>query len=183
MKRLYIFLFFLFTCCCGVFFSSNTYAISDYNLTWSFDSHPQTLLCGGESGRSCSDYSYVIFHPTGTCTDGLPAFYVNGLGSFSGNSMVSPCSDIIAPINSSALRLTGGVYLDTRYSGNIEITLTDSLSEPCPEPPPCEDPEENSTYIKVVLDAFWKYHTVFAGCVASIIAIFVVYRIIKGMLR
>ena len=186
MKKILLVLFFIFGL--GLLFSHNSYAdVSDYTYNWSWSNHPSYILCGGDSGRSCSDYTYVIFNPSGTCSDNLPSFYVYGLGSSSVNNMVSPCSQVIAPIGGSILRLTGGQYLESRYSGDISITLTNSISScNCPEPEPqepCDDPEENSRFIQVVIDAFWKYHIAFAGCAAALIAIFVLYRIIKGLLR
>lgn len=115
------------------FLSSPSYAINDYVYVWDWDSHPSYTLCGGTSDILCSDYSYVIFEPSGICTDNGPSFWVSGVGSSTYNSLISVCSKIIAPLDSSRLFITGGRYLDTRYSGgNITITLTQSLSPNAP---------------------------------------------------
>lgn len=107
--------------------SPSVSAVSDFTYTWDWSTHPSYYLCGSDSGRSCSDYSYVIFEPSGSCTDNAPSFYVAGLGSFSSNSSISPCSKIISTVDSSFLYITGGRYLADRFSGTILVTLTDSL--------------------------------------------------------
>lgn len=38
-------------------------------------------------------------------------------------------------------------------------------------------------YVTAIIEAFWQYHIAFAGGVAAIIAIRVVYRIISSRLR
>lgn len=128
-------LFVLFAFCFTSFIinqENNVFAVSDYFYVWDWDTHSSYYLCGENSGRACSDYSYVIFEPSGICTDNAASFYVAGVGSFSGNSLISVCSKIIAPINSPVLMLTGARYLADRYSGDITITLTDSLSGSAP---------------------------------------------------
>ena len=44
---------------------SDTFAVDDvvYNVT---SSNPDISLCGGDTSIICSDYSYIIFEPTGT---------------------------------------------------------------------------------------------------------------------
>lgn len=115
-------------------FSEDSSAIDDYTYTWDFTTHPELILCGSGSSFTCSDYSYIVFHPLSTCTGGGPAFYVSGLDSSNQNSLISVCHDIIVPVGSSSLIfLTGGVNLGSRYSGDVEITLTDSFGPSCPE--------------------------------------------------
>lgn len=38
-------------------------------------------------------------------------------------------------------------------------------------------------YVNVVIEAFWQYHIAFAQCAAALIAIFLVYRLLKGRLK
>lgn len=38
-------------------------------------------------------------------------------------------------------------------------------------------------YLNVVIEAFWQYHIAFAGGLAAIVAIKVVYKIISSRLR
>lgn len=181
MKKLFLALVFVFGF--TLVSVSDTFAVSDYSTTVDWDNVSASVLCGSNSGRDCSNYSYVKVESSGTCLGGGAGLYVSGFVS-SGNIIFPACTESIFPIpsDSSVISLTGGRNLANNYTGSVIITLTDDICH-CPIPEPCPDPEENSRFIQVVIDAFWKYHIGFAGAAAAILAIFFVYRIIKGRLR
>ena len=167
-----------------MFLSRDSYAISDITLTQT-TSNP----CNGNCYTL--GYRYVIITNSDTMTSSYQ--YVAKLGFTYGNNSWSQNipvgSMIIYSLSSEYYSLTSVNINTSNTTVVISDHIPDSLiptPEPCPEPEPqepCEDPEENSQFIKVVIDAFWKYHQVFAGCVAALIAIFVLYRIIKGAFR
>lgn len=162
-----------------LFITQSAYAdVEDYVYVWDWDTHPAYVLCGSDSVRSCSDYSYVIFEPTGSCSDNAASFYVSGVGSFTGNSLISACSKIIAPVDTTFLSLTSGQYLAQRYSGDITITLTDDIAScDCPEPEPCPDCDEPAI-VRLFKDGFWGVATALVALIVPILALFLVFRLV-----
>lgn len=184
MKRFIIALMFII--CFSIFSFKNTYALDDFVFDIdSTDTFPLTL-CGNPASNdypSCFDYSYVKFEPVN-----------NVSGSLSVNNSVFTVSGLygtrIPNFTTSLYSLTpvSGLTMQSfpSYLTSLKVTFTNSVSScNCPEveEPDCPDPEENSAFINVVLDAFWKYQKAFAGAIVAIIVIFIVYRLIKGVLR
>lgn len=77
--------------------------------------------------------------------------------------------------NPYATGITPEGNIDLSSNGTFDVTnyATATIDVPSDLPP----------YSQLVVDSFWQYHTAFAGAIVAIIAIFLVYRLIKGRLR
>ena len=168
--------------CFGIFAYNNTYAVEDVVYNIDSNSTFPFSICEPTGDVICSNYSFVKVEPTPAVTPSNANNSYFLLSGFYGTRVPTFTTSLFG-----IGQYTPSISVSSWNSNlsSLKITLTNSVNTTCPEPPApdCPDPSENSQFINVVLDAFWKYHTVFAGAVASLIAIFVVYRIIKGMLR
>ena len=192
----------------GLFSAGSVSAISDQTYTVT-SSNSSLTLCGSGSNYTCSDYSYlilesdiqyvnnsrtyaiqytvrdggnvsniqrnVIYNFPGVLTFDIPSnveqiqgWAINSLSSgdsFTITLSESPGGGGIIPSGSLSIT-SNGTYDVTNYA-SATVDIASDL-------PP---------YSQLVVDSFWQYHTAFAGAVVAIIAIFLVYRLIKGRLR
>lgn len=131
----------------------NTFAdVSDITYSFDFSNIPSWYeLC---SSSTCSSYHYMFVEPSNSYTcSGASGFYVYGLNS--PNVLVPACVPSIIsldPNSSSPIGLTGGSMSGSGYSGNITITLTNSLSsEPCPVCPVIPDNPYDDKFDKIIV--------------------------------
>lgn len=166
--------------CFGIFAYNNTYAVDDVVYNLDTQTSVPFYICNDDNASSphCSDYDYIVISADNAFNGNAYETLIGGTGNF----RIPVFGYAVIQIKDSFSSY--GLFFNS-IGHSFRLTLTNTIQGDCPEPPApdCPDPSENSQFINVVLDAFWKYHTVFAGAVASLIAIFVVYRIIKGMLR
>lgn len=184
MKKLLFVLFAFFGI--GLFLQNNTYADSpDFVFNIDSNSTFPLTLCSNPATNDypvCHSYTFIKVEPVYAVTPTTPN---NSYFSISGlyGTRVPTFVDSYYEINNFVTGLSISSWSSNLSS--LKITFTNSISSACPEPPEpdCPDPEENSQYMNVVLDSFWKYQKAFAGAVVAIIVIFIVYRLIKGILR
>ena len=160
---------------------NKTYAVDDVVFNIDANSTFPVVIC--ENRQACSDFTYIKFEPvpasaptnTNNSYFSVPGLYGTRIPTFT-TSLFDITSNYINGISLTSF---------SSYLSSLKITLTDSISSNCPEPTPPDPcvPDENSHYVQAVMDSFWNYHTAFAGSVVALIAIFLVYRLLKGRLR
>lgn len=202
MKKLVILLFTIL--CFSFVIVKNTYALSDITVTFTNESSSasggaQIFGSSLESYEQYTEYPYLVVEISPTRTINV-----------SGTNVAQPfgyfrtdCQTYLIPYagkafyylshNSSTCRSNIPVWNGAMNFASLlgdgetlSFTLTQNVPNcNCPDPLPPEPcvHDENSHYVQVVMDSFWNYHTAFAGSVVALIAIFLVYRIIKGRLR
>lgn len=197
MKNLLLALVFVFGF--GFLLSNDSYA-TDY--TYTFDSVGNDVnMCTNEINNTslpqCNTIKMVNISVSPIPSDVIsirPAVIVGNDSNCSSSGSLTTYFQFnksFSTVSHTGLVNFCGIRFGSSYSWNnlSNYTFTFVLStdvkyeSSCPEPEPCPDPEENSRFIQVVIDAFWKYHIGFASAAAAILAIFFVYRIIKGRLR
>lgn len=182
--------------------SSNSYAVSDLVKTYD-NSFPYSsdVICSD----SCSSYKYLYVEsnlPYNGSSPYLSASYGGITSAFQLRAL---------PVLYNFESYTGSdsfSYLEMKSINNIPsgVTITVTLSENNPAggvtPEGSLSITSNGTYdvtnyasavvnidselppySELVVDSFWQYHTAFGGAVVAIIAIFLVYRVIRGRLR
>ena len=165
---------------------------ADISITLSPSTTGSVYICGGTSDNSCDGYNYLIVNiNSGSSVRSYDStitanFYDSSLGTIvNGRISASPLSDSLvlslASSDMTSLYFTKPAWLS---DGSVSIVLSTSQGCPaCPTPEPCPEPVDAPYFVQLVIDAFWKYHTAFAGGAVAILAIFLVYRVIKGRLR
>lgn len=172
----------------SLFFNSDTFAVSDISVTYNSSVSQWSNVFPSCVDSCLDDYSYLsVKFNNPDFSVGSLRLYMRFDGSNNRNLIISTGSSSSVyslSYNGSANNyLQFGQTIDFSQFGSVTFTLSDHFGQPCPDCPDCEDPEENSRFIQVVLDAFWKYHIAFAGVAAALIAIFLIYRVLKGLLR
>lgn len=207
MKKLSLVLFAIFSL---TFVSVPVFADEVQDQVYTINSSTSIDLCGGSSSYTCSDYSYLILDTsidnvsTGErkwaiqytirsggsvsnvqrnvvynfpgvfnfdITPGVEKIIAWGIGALqSGESFTltlsnSPGGGGIIPEGSLSIT-SNGTYDVTNYA-SVDVNIDSSL-------PP---------FVDIVIDAFWKYHVAFAASIPAILAIFFVFRFIKGRIR
>lgn len=186
-------------------FSSNTYATTDFTLDNTASSY---TFCGvGET--ACSEvltgtYLKVVINYTDTTK-----CYQNGNleGANNGSTPLYPsCGTYFYPVANMNFAFVRFKNLN-RQPGTISFDVVDTIGTACPTVSGSINITENGTfdvssyasaivnvpvenvtteltpYSNLVVDSFWQYHKAFAGAVAGIIVIFLVYRLLKGRLK
>lgn len=124
---------------------------------------------------SVSSYADLLVNDSSVCLSSpintVYLYKFKSSNDYAGSIVVNfsdDCDSITPPAGT--LNITeNGTYDVTQYASavvNIDQTISDL--------PP---------YSELVVDSFWKYHVAIAGGLASIFAVFVVYRIIRSRLR
>lgn len=188
----------LFVLTFGLFSFSDTFALDDVSKTFTVSSTYESNEIFSDALTRQYQYLIVTFsNPTAVTSNsnhyptGNIEFVYNRTRYYLDKSSALTLYSLPL-INTNYINIKGVYWNEAMnfatYLSDTDLTFTLTNNLPgygtgCPQPEPCEDPEENSRYINVVIDAFWKYHIAFAGAAAGILAIFFVYRIIKGRLR
>lgn len=179
--------------------SQDVSAVSDYSVVQT--QNVQFYVCDDSSTTipHCSDYSYLSIENTGdpysqTSTgpiinnslygglgvSGHIYLSLSGVNSIRVNGFQTPAG-IVGDINvtytltsSVGITPTGSLTITSNGTFNVSSYAEAIIDVPYYDSPP---------FVQIVIDAFWQYHTYFAGAVVSLIAIFLVYRLIRGRLR
>lgn len=161
--------------------------------------------CDTVLGSPYPTYLKVQFNLSNCITNSNINIIING----SANTLTSgSCSTVFIPLSSYS-GFTGiqiGVWR-SNGSGTVTVSTSDNIGASCPTISGSINITENGTfdvssyasaivnvpvenvtteltpYSNLVVDSFWQYHKAFAGAVAGIIVIFLVYRLLKGRLK
>lgn len=171
----------------GLYFVKNASAISDYTFTIDQTTTTSTLICSNDTSDNkplCSDYQYLKID-VNSFSQGelaLQARFQSPATFFAFSSVNTSFSSVVYSLNSLyKIRVGGSSNLPSSYT--IKLTFSENPFSDCPEPEPCPVCSDSSAFIQIIIDAFWKYHIAFAGIVVPLIAIFLVYRLLKGRLK
>lgn len=147
------------------------------------------VFCGGNSGVTCSDYSYLMIDSNFIQSDfSNPGVAINLALYASFSNVTTQYNQGIGFSRHIVFSLSDISKLESWWVGStnvfpqdweVKLTLTNDF-ENCPTPEPCPDPVEAPYFVQLVIDAFWKYHVAFAGGAVAILAIFLFYRLVKG---
>lgn len=192
MKKLLFVICFGFVLLLG--FSNNVFAIDDFSLTWNSDGRPEYQdMCGGTSGRACSDYKYLVVRqqfPSGF-SNSYPNTYLmlslNGLTNWLipvgvlGNSSFYEITSDAASIRYNGRSADSTDYLAQGVS--VTISLSNSLppSSDCPDCPEQEDCDR-PFIIGLFESGFWGVATASVQLIVPILALFLVFRLIHDLL-
>lgn len=124
----------LFLAFFSVLFASPSYAIDDFSLHFSADSFPgATWLCGNDSGRSCSDYNYLIIDQDYS-DDFVPSSSISYIGFHllpGGANMYHPlyltgssCVYSLQPDLLTALQYNSQLGLSSYLQSGVSVTVT-----------------------------------------------------------
>lgn len=190
-------------------FSGESFADSP-SYTISSDPGTTVYLCSNTPGLTtvfsvpCTDYSYLNVELTPTSASRLQLWYSTNK-NFPLDSSVMSTFSIKIPSTLTQINLSSGYFVFSD-GGSMTFSLSDTPIGSI-VPTGSLSISENGTYdvtnyasavvniptetvvtdlppySALVVDSFWKYHVAIAGGLASIFAIFVVYRIIKSRLR
>ena len=210
MKKFGIILAILFVLAFGLLPSSGVYADESADVSVTLNSAPSEW---SNVFPTCTDtcldnYDYLIISinsPNYSFSSTAPWFYIRYDGSNQRQftvSISSTYSVYTLPFNGSPnnfLQWRGNLPSEIFNSG-VTLTLTNSLGGIIPEG--TLDVSTNGTYdvtnyasvnvnvdsslppfVNIVVDAFWKYHVAFAAAIPAILAIFFIFRFIKGRVR
>ena len=194
-------LLFGFTIVLGFSSADNVSATSSITHSVNITSTPQSIpLC---ENNDCVDYNYVHIWVSGYTAPSSGYSLLNIVNS--GNALITyniynvtqsqqQFYFAIPPASSSltVIKFQGSTinyeYVDNLGAvvptGTINITSNGSFDVSSYGTAVVNVPnEENSQFMGIVIDSFWQYHVAFASAIVGIIAIFLVYRIIKGRIR
>lgn len=202
MKKLILALFGILTlglvCGSNVFAESlpdKTFVLSASNINQNYS------FCSG----NCSGYNYLTISTNFDTNDNI-RFSFNDGSTYYLNINPSRISSAVFSLNSfSSLQYVPSAQTNAHLTGDHTITFTLSA-----QPSGCSGivPDGSTTitsngtydvtslssvtvdvpinlppFVQIIIDAFWQYHVYFAGAVVSLIAIFLVYRLLRGRLR
>jgi len=168
------------------FISLPAFADSPADIVYVIDSSNESTsytLCDNSGSVSCSGYNYVFIDYNFTTTTNT---YFNLAIDNISNRVYWPKVQYnqVYSLNNPSKVGYGVAQTGLQSGQTITITLSASQGCPaCPTPEPCPEPVDAPYFVQLVIDAFWKYHIAFAGGAVAILAIFLVYRVIKGRLR
>ena len=135
----------------SVITTSDVHAVSDYTLTID-SSTPNSVICGVDSGRSCSDYSYIIFSSSSPIFVPAGDYFNYRIGLSDNSGRDYSVNPVLFPVTFSiSSNLSYFTYRGLAFTlpsdTTISITLTDTLPSSCP-PAPSGDLaiSQNGTY-------------------------------------
>lgn len=205
MKKIGVILSILTVLTLSFITNNNVSAVSD--LVYTIDNSPSNnttslSLCN----NNCSDYDYLYIE---VLDSSFLAAYNPSISVFAGDSTSGfnfrPVINhkILCEIPSNAVSYTLNVNYSNISSGSYKVVFTnDNPFATGVTPEGTLDVVANGTYdvtnyasvnvdvdsslppfVNIVIDAFWKYHVAFAAAIPAILAIFFIFRFIKGRVK
>ena len=154
---------------CSEHFSDIKFIEFSYNNNYTINA--QFAL--GNANWTISSNSYNNYYLFGVDSTNYAHF-----SSFNATSAPSDWELVVSFYDSMPGAATGSINISE--NGTFDVSNYSTAVVSVPQTTVVSD---ITPYSNLVVDSFWQYHTAFAGSVVALIAIFLVYRLLKGRLR